>query len=180
MDSTIQALEQRLKRMEDLEEIRRLVARYGRAVDDRDWDTLTELYAPDAVFESAGTRSEGRDQVIEFVKMRTSVYPASYHYPHSHEIEILDDSRAEGLVCAHAELAIDGDTVVVALRYHDDYRRVDGCWCFRERVAQLLYVLKAVEYPRGLGDPVRVRWPGTEPQTAQVGADVAPAPSTTT
>lgn len=172
------ALALRLQHLEDLEEIRRLVARYGRAIDDRDWNTLTELYAPDAVFESAGTRAEGRDRVIDFVKMRTSVYPASYHYPHSHEIDIIDATRAVGLVCAHAELAIEGDTVVVALRYHDDYRRVEGRWRFRERVARLLYVLKAVEYPSGLADPARVRWPGTEPQQAQVGADVTPTSTT--
>lgn len=168
----IAALQARLQRLEDREEIRELIARYGRAVDDRDWESLAAQYTPDAIFDSALGRSVGVAAIIEYYKERTSAYVASYHYPHSSEIVFDDDDRARGVVCAHAELTIEGDTVMVALRYQDDYRRVDGRWRFHERNTNLLYVLKLAELPTGLADRLRVRWPGTDPAVAEVGADV--------
>ena len=168
----VEALKQRVRALEDRAEITELVARYGRAVDDRDWDALAEQYTPDAVFDSAGGRSQGIDAIVEYYKDRTSAYVASYHYPHSHEIELLGTDRARGLVCAHAELTIEGETVLVALRYHDDYRRVDERWRFYERVTKMLYVLKLSELPTGLAQRLRVRWPGLQPAPADVGADL--------
>ena len=49
----IAALRARVQRLEDREEIHELIARYGRAVDDRDWDALRAQYTPDAIFDSA-------------------------------------------------------------------------------------------------------------------------------
>lgn len=167
------ALRARVQRLEDREEIHELIARYGRAVDDRDWEALRAQYTPDAIFDSAVGRSVGVDAIIDYYDERTSAYVASYHYPHSSEIEFTDDDHATGVVCAHAELTIEGDTVMVALRYQDDYRRVDGRWRFHERNTNLLYVLKLSELPTGLADRMRIRWPGTDPAPAEVGADVS-------
>jgi uncharacterized protein (TIGR02246 family) len=169
----INELRARLQCLEDREELRALVARYGRAVDDRDWESLADQYTPDAIFDSTGERSVGTDAIIEFYKARTGAYAASYHYPHSHEITFIDDGTAAGVVCAHAELTIEGETVFVALRYLDDYRLVEGSWRFHEREARILYVLKLSELPTGFGDRMRIRWPGVAPQPAQIGADVA-------
>jgi ketosteroid isomerase-like protein len=87
LHSEIAELRARLQHLEDRDELRALVARYGRAVDDRDWESLADQYTPDAVFDSAGGRSVGTDAVIDYYQERTSAYVASYHYPHSHEIE---------------------------------------------------------------------------------------------
>lgn len=169
----IAELRSRVQRLEDREEIRELIARYGRAVDDRDWDALRAQYTPDAIFDSAAGRSVGADAIIDYYAERTSAYVASYHYPHSSELTFVDDDHATGVVCAHAELTIEGDTVMVALRYQDDYRRTDGRWRFHERNTNLLYVLKLSELPTGLADRMRIRWPGTERAEAEVGADVS-------
>ena len=82
----IAALRARVQRLEDREEIHELIARYGRAVDDRDWDALRTQYTPDAIFDSAVGRSVGVDAIIDYYEERTSAYVASYHYPHSSEI----------------------------------------------------------------------------------------------
>lgn len=165
-------LRARVARLEDREEIRALVGRYGRAVDDRDWESVADQYTPDAVFDSAMGRSVGTEAIVDYYKARTDGYVASYHYPHSHEIWFVDDDHAEGLVCAHAELTIDGEAVWVALRYLDDYRRTDSKWRFFERQTRILYVLKLSEMAEGFADTLRIRWPGTDPAPAQVGADV--------
>lgn len=171
-DAEIAELRARVGRLEDREEIRDLVARYGRAVDDRDWESLADQYTQDAVFDSAQGRSIGTAAIIDYYRVRTADYVASYHYPHSHEITFGDADVATGLVCAHAELTIGGETIWVALRYVDDYRRVDGEWRFHERVTRILYVLKLSELPTGFADRMRIRWPGVDPP-AELGADVA-------
>lgn len=168
----ITELKARLQRLEDREEIRSLVALYGRAVDDRDWESLAGQYTSDAIFESTGIRSVGVDAIIEYYRERTAEYVASYHYPHTIEITFVDDDSAIGLVCAHAELTLGGDTVMVALRYQDDYRRVDEEWRFHERKTQLLYVLKLSELPTEFSSRMRVRWPGAEAGPAHFGADL--------
>ena len=67
----IAELRARIQRLEDREELVALVARYGRAVDDRDWESLADQYTPDAVFDSAAGRSVGADAIIEYYKERT-------------------------------------------------------------------------------------------------------------
>ena len=157
LHSEIAELRAPLQHLEDRDELGALVARYGRAVDDRDWESLADQYTPDAMFGSAGGRSVGTDAVIGYYQERSSAYVASYHYPHSHEIEFIDDDSATGLVCARPELTIDGETVFVVLRYHDDYPRVDRRWRFHERKTRIVYALKLSELPTGFADRMRIR-----------------------
>ncbi len=163
----------RIQALEDRAEITQLVAKYGPAVDDHAFDDLAELYTHDAVFDSVGGRIEGRDAVIDYYRERGAVYGASYHYPHSVEIHLGGPDDAHGIVCAHAELSIDGATHWVAVRYHDTYRREGGAWRFHERDVRLLYMLNAADLATGLGEPDRLRWPGAERATATLGSDVA-------
>jgi uncharacterized protein (TIGR02246 family) len=166
-------LSERIKALEDRDEIARLVARYGPAVDDHDHEALAELYTSDAVFDSVGGRITGRDEVIAYYRARAGDFAATYHYPHSSEVHLDGPDDAHGLVCAHAELAIDGETHVVALRYHDTYRREAGAWRFHERDVKLLYVLPLSELATGLAQRDRIRWPGTPRAEATLGSDVA-------
>lgn len=162
----------RLRALEDRAEITQLVARYGPAVDDHAYANLAELYTHNAVFDSVGGRIEGREAVIEYYQGRAGDFGATYHYPHSVEIHLDGPDAAHGVVCAHAELSIDGKTHVVALRYHDTYRRDEGSWRFHERDVKLLYVLDAADIATGLGERDRVRWPGTAPALATLGSDL--------
>ena len=166
------AVEQRLEVLEARAALTDLVAAYGRAVDDRDWESLAELYAADSVFDTVGGRLEGRQGVIDYYRERTAQFGPTYHYPHTQEIELHSSTEASGVVCAHAELTIDGEAVRVALRYHDEYRFEDGRWRFAERDVNLLYVMRLSELPTHLADRLRVRWPGTEPQPADLGPEI--------
>lgn len=162
----------RIQALEDRAEIVQLIARYGPAVDDREFDALGALYTSDAVFDSAGGAIQGREEVIEYYRSRGDYFGATYHYPNSWEIHIDGPKDAHGIVCAHAELSIEGDTHIVALRYHDTYRREEGVWRFQKRDVKLLYVLAESELPTGLAEPDRVRWPGTERGLSHLGPDV--------
>ena len=83
------------------------------------------------------------------------------------------DSTAHSRLSNHtAELAIDGDAVWVALRYLDEYARTASGWCFRERDVKMLYLMRLSELPTMMGDRLRKRWPGTDPEPADFGCDV--------
>jgi uncharacterized protein (TIGR02246 family) len=162
----------RLRAIEDRMEITQLVARYGPAVDDHEFDSLAELFTHDAIFDSVGGRMQGRDAVIDYYRQRGAFYGASYHYPHSVEIHLDGPDDAHGIVCAHAELAVEGETHWVAVRYHDTYRRDDRAWRFHEREAKLLYVLRAADLATGLAQRDRIRWSFGAPEEAHIGSDV--------
>ena len=162
----------RIQALEDRAEITQLVARYGPAVDDHEYEDLAALYTHDAIFDSVGGRIVGRQAVIEYYKGRGQDFKATYHYPHSVEVYLESADRARGVVCAHAELSIDGVSHWVALRYHDTYHREDGAWRFHERDVKLLYVLNAADLATGLSEGDRVRWPGTDRAQATLGSDL--------
>lgn len=162
----------RIRMLEDRAEITQLVARYGPAVDDREYEQLGDLYTSDAIFDSVGGRISGRDQVIDYYRMKGDEYGATYHYPNSTEIHLDGPDDARGVVCAHAELSINGETFAIALRYHDTYRREGGAWRFYERVVKLLYVLSMADLHSGLAERDRVRWPGRPRSAAALGPDI--------
>lgn len=159
-------LTRRLERIEAKEAIRDLVVRYGMAVDDRDMDAVGDGFTDDAVFRHGDDSivNHGRDEIVAFYTDRLRAFGATYHYPHSHLIELdaNDPDRATGVVCAHAELGIDGRTYVTALRYHDQYRREDGEWRFAERRLAMLYYMDLAELvDGGLAQGDRKRYFGT-------------------
>jgi len=165
-------LHQRVAALEARDEIAQLIARYGPAVDDHRYETLGSLYTSDGVFDTVGGRLTGREAVVGYYRARGRAYGATYHYPHSSEIYLDGPTDAHGIVCAHAELSINGETHLIALRYHDTYRHEDGAWRFLERVVKLLYVLPVSELATGLAERDRIRWPGGDRTVATLGSDI--------
>ncbi|WP_419918012.1 nuclear transport factor 2 family protein [Candidatus Poriferisocius sp.] len=162
--STAELLE-RIARLEATEAIRNLVARYGMAVDDRDLDAVAEMFTQDAVFRhgDGAVVNEGRQAIVDFYADRLSSFGATYHYPHSHLVEL--DSHhtglASGTVAAHAEMAIGGRTFITGLRYYDRYRLDGGQWRFSERSIAMLYYMDMAELAEGgLGEKDRKRYFG--------------------
>ncbi len=166
MSGANDGLSDRIARLEALEEIRALVARYGMVVDDRDIEGLADMFTSDAKFGLADgmVANQGRQAVIDFYTERMAAFGATYHYPHSHVIE-LDPGRpghATGTVNAHAELGLDGRTLVTALRYFDQYRVEDGRWRFVERKVAMIYYMDMADLADGgLCDDDRKRYFGT-------------------
>jgi len=160
----------RLQRIEDREEIRTLVAGYGRVVDDRDMDGLRALFTPDVTFGSIGAsqKIEGREAVIAYYESRYADMPLSNHFAHDHVVTLDSVDLARGYVNAHVEMIRLGDPMVVAMRYADTYVRHEGAWKFQERITSFLYYMKTADYLARLGDskrnfssaePVEADWP---------------------
>jgi hypothetical protein len=160
----LQQLLQLVRRVDDRQQLAELLSRYGMAVDDRDFDAIGRQFAPDGEFHGV----KGRQQIVDFYRARTSTFSTSSHYALTWHFDFADDDHASGVVNAHAELCIGGKTVRLALRYLDRYVRSPQGWQFQQRVLKFRYVLPFDAVADGLDDPLRVRWPGTEPQLADL------------
>jgi len=147
-------LEQRLRALEDREQIRELRARYCFLVDDGRFDELVdECFTEDARCDFYSTNgkmgrfvSQGREEVRAFFAQAVaSLLHDMCHTVHNHRIT-LDGDRAAG-DCYFELTARDpatGDAVVGTGRYLDRYRRVAGAWRFEERAAAIAYIAPLV------------------------------------
>jgi hypothetical protein len=152
----------RLRRLEDRAEIQELGQQYCRLIDDNNWAALRTLFADDAAM--AGQK--GANNVIDTLRSIRSGYGRTIHTAYGLVLEHLDDEHATGFVPSSAQLDIGGQYVLSAIRYFDEYVRIDGTWRFASRDLRFAYALPFSEADRALVDALPVRWPGTEPAPA--------------
>jgi hypothetical protein len=155
-------LSRRVRRLEDRAELRELADRYCLAIDDSDWDALLGLFAADA--EMAG--QVGRRDVVGVLRSIRSGYGRTIHTAIAQVLEFTDDDHASGIVPSRGELAIAGQTVLCAMRYLDDYVRVDGRWQFARRVLRFNYALPWAAMAEAMTGQLPVAWPGAAPLPA--------------
>jgi SnoaL-like domain len=151
-----------LRRLEDRAELRELADRYCLMIDDSDWNALLGLFAPDA--EMAG--QVGPHDVVGALRSIRSGYGRTIHTALAQVLEFTDDDHASGIVPSRGELAIAGQTVLCAMRYLDDYVRVDGRWRFARRVLRFNYALPWAAMAEAMTGELPVAWPGTAPVPA--------------
>jgi hypothetical protein len=157
----MQTLEQRVRLLEDRNEINDLVIRYATLLDDAQWEALGELFMEDGVFASVNSTTTGRIAIVENFKVKHAPFTATLHDPHGIVVDVIDDNHAKGTVIGYAELGQPGLTLVTSIRYHDDYQRDNGVWRFARRQVLSLYSMPLSELVAGgLGDQDRKRWPG--------------------
>lgn len=126
-------LEARIARLEAIEEIRRLKARYFRCVDLRAWDEFATLFTDDFT-PDFGESTSGPVDKATFVAAVTNHFRSgiSIHHGHEPEIEIVDETNAKGLWPMYDLVESPPDS---GYRNHtgwghytETYRRVDGRW----------------------------------------------------
>ena len=88
-----------IERLEAIEEIRRLKARYWRFVDTKQWERFGELWAPDATFtdHSAAFHCDGAQEVRDKIAAALPDDVVTVHHGHQSEIEIESPDRARGI-----------------------------------------------------------------------------------
>ncbi|MGW5071906.1 nuclear transport factor 2 family protein [Rhodococcus sp. NPDC004095] len=121
-----------------------LAGRYAVAVDDRDATALAALFTADAEFVQppALTRGAGEivtvggDAIVAVVLDGTAHLHATHHAVHQSVVDV-DGNTAVGRVYCQAHHLYRGrDGMrdnVIAIRYRDDYRRVDNSWLIARR-----------------------------------------------
>ena len=131
-------LQERITRLEDIEAIKRLKARYCEICDHENYDAdaMASLFTEDGVWDGEGVgKAEGREAIRELFAGIAKVTGGAQHIVANPLIEV-DGDRAHGVWYLIAAVTqSDGTTASnwpgAAARYHEDYVKQDGEWKFR-------------------------------------------------
>ena len=130
-----------LVRLQAVEDISRLKARYFRHLDTKEWDAFAGLFAPDALMdmaEAAGgdplpdATSRGPAAIAAYVR-RAVEGMVTVHQGHMPEIEVTSDATASGIWAMEDLLRWTGaDGATGGLHafghYHETYVKIGGEW----------------------------------------------------
>ena len=159
-------IEDRIRRIEDRQEITDLQARYVLAIDLHDLESIAPLFARGGRFRSADGVMDavGRDAICDQFRDRFKSLGFGLHVTHDNLVVLdpNDRDRARGTVSSHAEVVRDGRPMIVAMRYADSYCREDGVWRFADRVLRFFYYLPIDEYLTAIDTRQRMRAYGDE------------------
>ncbi|HEV3285783.1 MAG TPA: nuclear transport factor 2 family protein [Steroidobacteraceae bacterium] len=153
-----EALERRVERLEAIEEIRMLAAKYALSLDMRDLDAHVNLFAPDI---RVGRERVGRAHLKSWVDATLRhQFSGTSHHLGGHIIEFTDADHAHGVVYSKNEHETGAAWIIMQMLYWDDYERIEGCWYFRRRLPCYWYATDLNAPPVG---ERKMRWPDREP-----------------
>ena len=152
------SLEARIDRLESIDAIRQLAAKYSLALDMRDADAWAGLFPEDVKVGGGKTgRQALRDWFDETHRMQ---FDGTSHHIGGHIIEFDDPDHAQGIVYSKNEHETGAEWVIMQMMYFDKYERIDGHWYFRRRLPLYWYATDLNKPPIGSR---KMRWPGREP-----------------
>jgi hypothetical protein len=153
----------RLDRLEALDEIRQLAAKYSLSLDMRDMDAHVNLFAEDIrVSRELTGRAHLKRWLDDTLRLQ---FTGTSHHIGNHVIEFDDPDNAHGVVYSkneHETPCANGATewVIMQMLYWDNYQRIGGRWYFRRRLPCYWYATYLNKPP--VGDN-KMRWPDREP-----------------
>ncbi|WP_340586956.1 nuclear transport factor 2 family protein [Erythrobacter alti] len=153
-------LENRIDRLESLDAIRQLPAKYALALDMRDMDAMVGLFCADV---RVGKDTTGREALRSYMdRTLRSPFTGTSHHIGGHIIEFDDADHAHGVVYSkneHETPVEEGDDewVIMQMMYVDEYERQEGQWFFRRRLPLYWYAVDLNKPPVGAN---KMRWPG--------------------
>ena len=129
-------LEVRLRRLEDLEEIRQLFIDYGHHLDAGDTAAYASLFASDGeILLGPLGRAKGPDAIRKLMdRVLEGTVGDAYHVISSPRIDLAGDEATSEVMWTVVRRGRDGEPQVTGLgRHQDELVREDGRWRFRSR-----------------------------------------------
>jgi SnoaL-like domain len=136
-------LRARVQRLDDIEAIKQLRARYMRWLDTQDWESFRNEITEDYHTETDGGVLDGRDTIITSLSERLAGASTSHHC-HSPEITLTGPDSATGVWAMqdHVSMTLKGEPF--SFRgcgfYHETYVRTPDGWRTRSTALQRLSV----------------------------------------
>jgi len=136
--ATDESLGVRLQRLEDKEEIQRLLLEYGRTLDARDFAGYSALFAKDGEWVGGFGSVTGPANIKAFMEKNMGTQPntaKNYHLLSNFVITVSGDTATAWSRWAFVVPGAQGATIAQAGRYDDTLVRENGRWRFKKRVA---------------------------------------------
>ncbi len=135
--------EARIRRLEDLAEIRALVFRYREHLDRRDMSAYAALFAADGVWSGRTGTARTPSGIRAMLEERLAPNPpapgrTTVHFV-TEPVIVLDGDTATG-ECLWSLLGRSSDDtpeIILLGHYEDEYVRADGTWKFAKRTAHV-------------------------------------------
>jgi hypothetical protein len=123
-------------RLEHIDQIKQLKARYFRLMDTKQWDEYRQVFTDDMVFffESDEASTTSADEFVAHVKSRLAT-AVSAHHGHMPEIELTSNTTAIGIWAMYdwVDDPDHGRAFIGYGHYHEQYKRgADGRWRISE------------------------------------------------
>ena len=148
----------RIDRLESLDAIRQLPAKYSLALDMRDSDAWVNLFPTDV---KVGNGQAGRKALRDwFDEIMSQQFDGTSHHIGGHVIDFIDADNAQGVVYSKNEHEAGAEWIIMQMMYFDRYERIDGRWYFRRRLPLYWYACDLNKPPVGNR---KMRWPGVPP-----------------
>jgi hypothetical protein len=130
-----------VERLEAVEEIKQLKARYFRCIDTKDWDGFTTVFAPDARMDVSGEFSNdvadgtgvttGNREIAAFVRGSIDNV-TTVHHGHTPEIDVTSPTNATGIWAMEDHLWWPEGSPIATMHgyghYHETYEKQEGQW----------------------------------------------------
>jgi hypothetical protein len=145
-------LEQRLTRIEDIEAIKQLKARYCAICDeDHNPDKITTLFVEDGIWEAGLGTAQGHEAIRKLFQRAQQQISFSHHMVMNPLIEI-EGNNAKGTwyFLGLFTFRQHNEARWLALRYEDDYVKVNGVWKYKHLRA---YRRINASYEKGWANP---------------------------
>jgi ketosteroid isomerase-like protein len=141
MPSEVERNEARLRRLEDLEEIRLLRMRYHYYVNERVMREAAVLYTEDAYVEFQSLKGvKGRAEIEAFYDSLNGNVDSISQFVANHMVTVEGD-EATGVCYADARYAQQGQSIIASIRYDDKYRRTAEGWRFSEMIVKIRFAV---------------------------------------
>lgn len=127
-------LEERITRLEDIEAIKQLKARYCDVCDDmHNPDRIGALFAEDGIWESPDFgQAKGHAAIRELFQKFQAMFSFSQHNIMNPIIEVNGNrATAQWYIMGPWDQTEDDRKIWMTLRYNDDYVKVDGEWKYQ-------------------------------------------------
>jgi hypothetical protein len=129
------------ERLNAIEEIKQLKARYFRCMDTKDWPGLQAVFSSDAEFDMRGEAADkskaadaliiGNANIMPFIR-NAVVELTTVHHGHMPEIEIISPTTAKGIWAMEDVLRWPRGAALKTLHgyghYHETYRKTEDGW----------------------------------------------------
>ena len=146
LETRVLALEAKVAELQDRSALQALRFRYHIAVNEKSLDSLHLLFTEDAEVDFEGIGSaRGHTEIERLYAELVGGSPFIKQFIHNHMIS-LDGDSATGSSYLDARTVRDGESILVAARFDDEYVRSEGEWRFK---ALRLHVFFAVPLQEG-------------------------------
>ncbi|MDG2004159.1 MAG: nuclear transport factor 2 family protein [Novosphingobium sp.] len=138
-------LEERIRRLEDLEEIRGLRMEYHHCVNDGRFAEAAPIFTEDAYVEYGGVGSaKGKGEIVELFSQLSKAVTLIKQFVSNHMVTI-DGDEASGIAYLDARYAQDGKSLIAAVRFDDRYLRTPDGWRITDMRASIQFSVPVQE-----------------------------------